>query len=875
VHIYPNRDTTHMARPRSVRKNRTYLDLNIREHGFETDFNDDDLPDNVQELKDRFLKDRYRTLYELSFRDAEDWYSPSLRFMHTVATSLIYTISRHPDIESERENIEIDPDTDLTHLISSVPFIPGSKWVNRQWILLLWEKLLMHFRSDMIRYEGTVDMYMAERNEDLHVPGRIFFHLVENKDGLFPFAFMATYSPETEDGIRHTHLPLKYALEEYKDDSHRMIRLLSYLSKVSERSDFIANLMETGELFHPLGFTEEDAYTFLKEVELYESCGILCRIPNWWRRRIRSGLSINIGTETSMMGIDALLSFDPMISYEGQNLSLEEISELLRMSEGLAMLKGKWIEVNHSRLKSLLNDYESIRERYGDRISIADAFRLSAGMMESDDPDNTIGISNSEWLSNLVLDGREHKDIDIPDSFHGTLRPYQRRGVEWLSQLHTSGFGSCLADDMGLGKTAQMLAFLETCMHMDSRNLLVVPASLVSNWVKEIHKFVPDMDYAVHRKGSDPAPMNRLVIVTYGILVRSESLKEVEWDSVIIDEAQAIKNPSTKQTKAIHSLDARYRVALTGTPVENGLTDLWSIFNFVNPGLLGTNTEFDSFVGRMQSSNSGYDRLRRMISPFILRRMKTDRTIIDDLPNKLESDEYITLSKKQTVLYKQILKEFADALESSDPKARLGLILSTITKFKQVCNHPDHYLGQDGYDEKDSGKFGMLRQICESIRDNREKVLVFTQYKEIIDPLSKLLEDVFGRKGEIFHGSLTKKARSDAVERFNSQDNYVPYMVISLKAGGTGLNLTSANHVIHFDRWWNPAVEQQATDRAFRIGQTKDVMVHKFICENTLEERIDDIIKSKAKLASDVIGESESWISDMSDKEILDLFRMG
>jgi non-specific serine/threonine protein kinase len=426
---------------------------------------------------------------------------------------------------------------------------------------------------------------------------------------------------------------------------------------------------------------------------------------------------------------------------------------------------------------------------------------------------------------------------------------------------------------MGLGKSAQMLAYLESTRKEGDRDLLVVPASLIGNWQREIAKFTPDLDYCVFSKKGDRIAANTLTITTYGMMARYiDDMKSVGWRSVILDEAQAIKNAGTKQSKAARQLNAGFRVVMTGTPVENRLEDLWSLFDFSNPGLLGTLSDFKDFTETMAVDTGGYSRLRNMTSPFILRRLKTDKSIIDDLPDKLETVEMISLSKKQRILYNEVLSDFAAAVEDSEN--RVGLVLSVITKFKQICNHPDQYLGQKVFEEKESGKFVMLREICEAIFEQREKVLVFTQYKEMTGPLSDFLADVFGRKGLVFHGGMTKKARDDAVLKFNSENEYVPYMVISLKAGGTGLNLTSANHVIHFDRWWNPAVENQATDRAFRIGQTKDVLVHKFVCEGTLEEKIDAMIQSKKQLATDVIGEGESWISKMDNDELLNLFRL-
>ena len=442
------------------------------------------------------------------------------------------------------------------------------------------------------------------------------------------------------------------------------------------------------------------------------------------------------------------------------------------------------------------------------------------------------------------------------------------------------GFGACLADDMGLGKTLQVLTYLAYLRDRQktAHVLLVVPASLLGNWVMEIQKFVPDLPYCVLHGMTAPkmeAMLQEqdafLYLTTYGMAARVEGLKNRRWDLLILDEAQAIKNPGTKQTKSVKQLSAGGRIAMTGTPIENDLTNLWSLFDFLNQGLLGTSKEFDLFSKGLSSMPEGYAKLKNMVSPFILRRLKTDKSIISDLPDKVETTDYISLTKKQVVLYHKQLQDLEKTLPDADGIQRKGVVLAAISKLKQICNHPDQYLGQETYAPGDSGKFEYLREICETIRDKRERVLIFTQYREITQPLNAFLREVFGREGLVLHGQTRVKERQKMVDTFNG-DAYVPYMVLTIKAGGTGLNLTGANHVILFDRWWNPAVENQAMDRAFRIGQTRNVFVHRFVVRGTIEEKIDELIRSKQQLANDVVGDgSEKWITEMSNDE---LFRM-
>jgi SNF2 family DNA or RNA helicase len=352
-------------------------------------------------------------------------------------------------------------------------------------------------------------------------------------------------------------------------------------------------------------------------------------------------------------------------------------------------------------------------------------------------------------------------------------------------------------------------------------------------------------------------------------------MQDVPWRVLILDEAQAIKNPSTKQSKIVKKLRSDTRITMTGTPIENSLSDLWSLFDFINPGLMGSFTEFKAFSKELKTDPSGYGRLKQVVSPYILRRMKTDKKIVPDLPDKVEMRTFPELSKKQRVLYMDFVKELESRLEQSHQGIqRKGLVLSALVKFKQICNHPDQYLGTGGFVPEESGKFVRLKEICETIYAKRERVLVFTQFKEMVAPIQIFLETVFQQQGCIIHGSLNIKKRQQAIELFQGK-NYLPFMVLSLKAGGTGLNLTRANHVIHFDRWWNPAVENQATDRVFRIGQTKGVLVHKFITRGTIEEKIDLMIEKKKELVEKVIsGSHGSWITQMDDRELMELFTL-
>jgi len=377
---------------------------------------------------------------------------------------------------------------------------------------------------------------------------------------------------------------------------------------------------------------------------------------------------------------------------------------------------------------------------------------------------------------------------------------------------------------------------------------------------------------AIAGKAGEVLTKTDVVLTTYGMLFRQKWLLDMEWRLVILDEAQAIKNPSTRQTKTVKQLKADARIALTGTPVENRLSDLWSLFDFLCPGLLGSAAKFKNFVkGLEEREHDRYAPLRNLVGPYILRRLKTDKSIISDLPDKTEMKAFCGLAKKQAAIYARSVEELANALEELVGMKRRGLVLAYLMRFKQICNHPSQFLGDGGYEPADSGKFDRLRTICEEIVSRQEKVLVFTQFREITEPIAAFLEGVFGREGLVLHGGTAVKKRRTLIDMFQKEDG-PPFFVLSLKAGGIGLNLTAASHVVHFDRWWNPAIENQATDRAFRIGQHRNVVVHKFICRGTVEEKIDALIEEKTNLADDILkAGAESILTEMSNEELLNV----
>lgn len=854
------------------------------ENGFQLDEQNGEYTEGLLSWKERFEADQWEAVYALGFEEKPPWLDAAGGFLYQVANSFQRQLTRQPDLEVAREHVEVVLEEDVAErLLNSVPFTLGAEYVTAKWLQKAFGCLCAVFSKDISEYEGTVALYLAERSQHLRVPERIFFHLVESREDEYPFAFLATYATKGENG-KIRHMPLLYALTEYEAQQEKLLELLSCLNRVADVSPLIGGFVESGELFHPLKLTSDEAYQILKTVPQIEETGIICRIPNWWKKNACGvTMSVNLGEDKpAMLGLGTILGMVPQLTVDGVELTRREIEQLLGQTEGLAFLKGRWVEVDHSKLQQLLDEMEN----HQGELSLMEALRMQLNEQTRPEADAGTVVTNGTWLTQFLKDLRIPKrirSVAVPRTFQATLRPYQKEGLTWLNYMNKLHFGACLADDMGLGKTVQVLAFLEKLRkaQKNARVLLIVPASLLGNWQKETEKFAPQMTFTIlHGGGAKTlgeivrADTSFLTITTYGMAARIQQLEDIEWDCLILDEAQAIKNPLTKQTRHIKTLKSKMRIAMTGTPIENDLSNLWSLFDFLNKGLLGSSGEFHAYCKRLEERPEGYAKLKTMIAPFMLRRVKTDKKIISDLPEKLEKIDYVGLSKKQTVLYRRYVSELADKLEEMDGIQRRGVVLASLTKLKQICNHPDQYLGQEAYDVKESGKFEMLKELCEIIYEKRERVLVFTQFKEITPYLDDFLAEIFHRRGFVLHGGTPVAHRNQMVEAFQGE-RYVPYMVLSVKAGGTGLNLTKASHVIHFDRWWNPAVENQATDRAYRIGQKKNVMVHKLVCKGTIEEKINDMLESKKELAANVIGSGgENWITEMSNDELLSIMTL-
>ncbi len=859
--------------------------------------------DLQQSLSESFGRGVGHGLLHLGASQVASVLPPVLAWWRDLAVRYVTALCATP--EGADIAVAVPDDHVLVALIVDAPPMQGGEYLTAHVLGALWLALDGALRAELAEEKCRLADFLKHRHPAWNLVGRVVFNLAENrKDPDAPFAFLATYTARLSAHGKAQHLPLSKALTEFSDGKRQaqLLTLLKPVQAAAAQCDWLRDMVAAGEIYHPLRWSPQDAYQFLCDVPKLESAGIVVRAPGAWQagRPTRPLVRASVGARPpSLLGQDALLDFSMAITLEGEQLTPAEVKVLFKSSDGLQLIRGRWVEVNRQKLERMLARFQSIEQAVKKTgLGFAEAMRLLAGAsldVAADPLDAEWSqLVAGPWLAETLQGLRQPQglaQVSPGPELNATLRPYQAAGVRWLYLLTRLGLGACLADDMGLGKTIQVLALLlvlkreQVSATATSRpSLLVAPASLLANWAAEVERFTPSLRVLIVHSSAMPALELRaldagrlqevdIVITSYSSLLRMPLLEGVTWRLVVIDEAQAIKNPGSKQTRQVKKLKADTRIALTGTPVENRLSDLWSIFDFTHPGLLGSDKVFTSFSKRLTQSGH-FGPLRTLVQPYILRRLKTDKTVIDDLPDKTELKAWCHLSPAQAALYQRAVDELAVVLEQADGMARKGLVLSYLMRFKQICNHPSQWLGDGAWSATESGKFARLSELAEVISARGEKMLVFTQFRELTEPLAAFLGAIFGREGLVLHGGTAVARRRVLVKQFQD-DELTPFFVLSLKAGGAGLNLTAASHVIHFDRWWNPAVENQATDRAYRIGQKKNVLVHKFICRGTVEDRIDQLIESKQQLVNDVLeGGAELLLTEMSDRALLDLVRL-
>jgi SNF2 family DNA or RNA helicase len=660
-----------------------------------------------------------------------------------------------------------------------------------------------------------------------------------------------------------------------------------------------------------LSLETQQAYSFLREVApLLEGAGFGLLAPPWWNQP-GSRLGVRLRLKPKKMSADVIsqsrLSLENLVGYEWElsigdtTLTQDEFRALAALKSPLVQIRGQWVQLDAEQIEAAIQFWQ--KQQLSGEFGLLEALQYTLGAQDTQGglPVDEVVPEGwlAEWLERLNQ-SETMSELPQPGGLRGELRPYQRHGFSWLQFLRRWRLGACLADDMGLGKTIQTLALLlhekEALGSLPAPVLLVCPTSVVTNWEREVQRFAPALTTLVHQGASRPrgedfieAAQKVDMVLTSYVLVRqdAETMQSVDWLGVILDEAQNIKNPTAKQTQAARKLNADFRLALTGTPVENRLSELWSIMHFLNPGYLGARQDFRSRYAipiERYGDQEATQHLKQLVGPFILRRVKTDPRVIQDLPDKIEMKVYCNLTEEQATLYEAVVQDVMKQVEDSQGIQRRGLVLSMLMQLKQICNHPAQYLHQGrkaspgGETESAldgrSGKLERLEELIEEILAEGDRALIFTQFAEMGEMLAAHLPVSTGSAVQFLHGGTPTKQRDQMIKRFQEDPHGPSIFILSLKAGGTGLNLTRANHVFHFDRWWNPAVEDQATDRAFRIGQQRNVQVHKFVTVGTLEEMIDEMIESKKGLAQAVIGGGEQWLTELSTAELRDVVQL-
>ncbi|WGS64707.1 DEAD/DEAH box helicase [Marinitoga aeolica] len=647
--------------------------------------------------------------------------------------------------------------------------------------------------------------------------------------------------------------------------------ILKQIGFISNLSNFSKTIMKHEDII----ITSSELSTFFNDVlPALNVFGIDVILPKEMKKIVEPKVVIQakrINNTTSFFNLNDLLRFDWKIAIGDQIISAEEFRKLLEKSEGIIKFKDMYIHLNPKKFLNILKKLE----KPIDELSNYESLRVLLS-----EEYNGIPLYSDNKLKNIIDEMKKIKNIRIPKTLNAEMREYQKRGYKWLKSNVDKGFGVCLADDMGLGKTIQTIAVVlkdKENKNLNEPALVVCPTTLIGNWATEIEKFAPKLKYHIyHGNNRDLKNDSDIILTSYGVIRRDiEKLEDLNWSYIILDEAQNIKNPLTKQTKAVKKLKGKKRIALTGTPVENRLLELWSIFDFLMPGYLGN---YNNFIKNYAIPIEKYNdktklkAIKKAINPFLLRRLKTDKNIIKDLPEKIIFDQYVYLTPIQTSLYNKTV-EMVNEISNFSGIERKGLIFKLITSLKQICNHPANYLKNKNFSPEESGKTQKLLDLLTDIFENNEKAIIFTQYKEMGEILEDIIKKQLKVKTLFFHGNLPRKKRDEMVEKFQTSHDY-PVIIISLKAGGTGLNLTAASHVIHFDLWWNPAVEAQATDRAYRIGQKNNVIVHRFITKNTFEEKINEIIQKKKNLSNNILSIGEKWISELSDDELREIFKI-
>lgn len=788
-------------------------------------------------------------------------------FIHCVLTQRV----------DPRARLEI-PDTLFASWSRRARRIPQYSKLTLKGQRVLW-KAQKEWFSELMAAEGQKLVAEFMGGEWLRI-GDLYLAIRQSNSPSYPFVLVIYYVDGLSKGETSSLSSVRGPLLGESNVPKFGEYIYDLLEKAAERSSTLRRLLDSQELFGPCSLIPRDAHALLLDIPALEEMGITCEVPQWWKQRKPPRLSTRAylgGKTPSGAGMGGMLDVRTTYIVDEHELSRAEWCQLVNESvNGLVRIRERWVELDRARIETAMAVWRaSEKQRKRGQVPFIEAIKTLDSPRKSESGQGEHFVAGP-WFARVrgAIRRQEILDEFAPDrDFYGVLRPYQRAGVAWMAMLSTLGVGALLADDMGLGKTVQVIALIVGLRRKGGvcPLLLVVPASLIGNWQEELEKFARGIHYTIaHRDFGDmeKAMSSEIVLTSYATLRHRPQLRERKWDTVVIDEAQMIKNSSTKLARALKSLSSRHRVALTGTPIENHPGDLWSLMDFLNPGALGTATAFRKQWRRAREDEVALEELRAKIQPFVLRRRKSDPEIALEMPEKVVKTAYCGLTETQAELYCQALVAGQERIKESGESGRGGVVLNLISQLKQICDHPDLYLGTGDFEPAVSDKFLRLRRIAEEIVASGEKALVFTQYATLTEPLAEFLAATFGRRGLILDGKTPVKRRAESVAEFQCEDG-PPFMVLTINAGGKGLNLTEASHVIHFDLWWNPAWEDQATDRVHRIGQSRKVVVHRMVARGGIEEKIDQMIQRKRAMADKFMGaDIEKSFQSMSNEEL-------
>jgi superfamily II DNA or RNA helicase len=830
--------------------------------------------------------------------DLERELGPDLALGRELAKLFLAALCQVPELESVREGFVLEPPEEALASLAVPCALDGHAHATRETWRRAWRAMEAAARDELAAQPGAALRYLEEKSPAWGEIGRLCLCVAaEGEEASSQLEIVATLPRTIGAHGRPLYEPLALVLASSPPALAAPIR--ARLERGAAIAPVLAALAEhPGERFR---CAVDDAWCLLANVEALGAIGIAVMIPEWWRARrvVAPELELEIGSKEPAIGAQGALDFDARVTLDGEPLDPGELEALSRSTAPILRVRGRWVEVDRSRAAEIANELRRLATKRSldasEALAMLGAAAAAAATsavasersceVESrglDRPPRAI-VRPGPWLEALHDELRAPRPggpSDPGSLFQGTLRPYQRRGVAWMHLLGALGVGGCLADDMGLGKTAQVLAELANRARArrakgGAPDLVVVPASLLGNWIAEAARFTPELRVVAIHPAHDRAVVRRrprgfecdIALTTYGTLLRSKWLVRERWGLAVLDEAQAIKNGATRQARTAKALRADARLALTGTPVENRLGDLLSILDFANPGMFGDEHQLRAIEASATRGSAELDRLRRVIAPHVLRRTKDDPGIAPELPAKRVRTVTCGLTRRQAGLYELEVQRLARGLELAPPWRRRILVATALIRLKQICNHPDHYLDRGSWAPRESAKLAALLEIARTARGRGERMLVFTQFARATDPLALALGKAFGARGLVLRGDTPVRQRRSIVETF--QRGQAPFMVLSIRAGGVGLNLTAAEHVALFDRWWNPAVERQAIDRAHRIGQTREVRVHQLVCRGTLEEKIDAVLRDKSALADAIVGSSDAAMLASLDRAAL------